>query len=166
MTVKLAPNGFTPTGIGNGKVQAVVVNTVPIFCRNVVTKRVLVAVNGDFGITRSTRSKVHKHWIVAATGVFVAVKMCAVKRIFAVEIAPALFSAANHNFGKRGFIILYGFIYLVGGCAVRGADNSRDFGGIKPVFKIVRLQLICSRNCHRAEFMKRQHTIPELIMPF
>ena len=55
LAVELAPQRFSPTGVGDGKVESVGIDAVPVFGGDIVTERVFIAVLGDLRDSRSCR---------------------------------------------------------------------------------------------------------------
>ena len=90
--------------------------------------------------------------------------MGAVKPVFLVKAAPALALAVYNKLYKRLTVILFGNIGLVGGVAVRRADNRLNARRLKAVAEIVLLQLIGGGNRNSSQLIKPQHCKPELIV--
>ena len=166
LPVKLAPHSLCPACIGNGEVQTVRVNIVPVFRCVEVPQRVFIVMRRNFRVAACARCKEHKHKVVAAGGVRRSFIVGAVKLVFLIKAAPALALAVYNKLYKRLAVILFGNIGLVGGVTVRRADNRLNARRPKAVAEIVLLQLIGGRNCNRAQLIKPQHCKPELIVAF
>ena len=98
LTVKLTPESFTPTGVGDGEVESVGIYIVPMLCGRIMTECILVGMGCDAGITGCSGGEEHEHRIVAAGGLFCAVEVRAEAFHFHIEIVPAFFYAADQNF--------------------------------------------------------------------
>ena len=95
LAVQLAPHCFSPAGVGDGQMQTVGVNIVPVFCGVEVTERVFVIVRGDLRIAGRAGGEEHQHKVVAAGCICLALKMSAEQLVFVVKAAPALALAAD-----------------------------------------------------------------------
>ena len=154
LPVKLAPHSLCPACIGNGKVQTVRVNVVPVFRGVKMPERVFIVVRRNFRVTACARCEEHKHKVVAAGCVRRSFIVGAVKLVFLVKAAPALALAVYNQLYKRLAVIPFGNIGLVGGIAVRRADKRLNARRLKAVAEIVLLQLIGGGNRNSAELIK------------
>ena len=139
LPVKLAPHSLCPARIGNSKVQTVGVNIVPVFRGVEMPERVFIAMRRNFRVAACARCKEHKHKVVAAGCVRRSFIVGAVKPVFLIKAAPALSLAVYNKLYKRLAVILFGNIGLVGGIAVRRADNRLNARRLKAVTEIVLL---------------------------
>ena len=154
LPVKLAPHGFCPARIGNGEVQTVRVNVVPVFRGVEVPERVFIAVRRNFRVAACAGGEEHKHKVVAAGCVRRSFIVGAVKPVFLVKAAPALSLAVYNHLYKRLTVILFGNIGLVGGVAVRRADDRLNARRLETVAEIVLLQLIGGGNSNSSQLIK------------
>ena len=90
LAVKLAPERLAPAGLGDGEMQPVALDQMPVFGCYVVPQRILVAVHGDLWIARGTGSKEHEHGIVAAGCIVAPAETAREERILFVKVVPAL----------------------------------------------------------------------------
>ena len=88
LAVELAPESFAPACIGDSEVQTVRIGILPVACCNIVTERVLIAVEYQFGVARCTGAEEDEHGIGAAGSLGGTLKMSAVCGEFLVEIMP------------------------------------------------------------------------------
>ena len=117
LPVKLAPHSLCPARIGNGKVQTVGVNIVPVFRGVKMPERVFIVVRRNFRVAACAGGEEHKHKVVAAGCVRRSFIVGAVKFVFLVKATPALSLAVYNQLYKRLAVILFGNIGLVGGVA-------------------------------------------------
>ena len=64
LTVKLAPGGLPPSGIGDGQVQAVLTEIVPEGARRQMSQRIPVVMDDHLGLAGRSAGEVHQHDIV------------------------------------------------------------------------------------------------------
>ncbi len=164
LPVELAPERLAPARIGNGQVQPVGMDAVPVLCGHEMPERVFAAVGGDLGVARRAGGKEHQHGVVALNRVLGALKAAAEARILLVEAMPAFAASADENARLQRRAAFLAKLRLCGNVAVRRADDSGDVRGLIAVGKVVRHELIRCRNGHRADFMQREHGKPELVM--
>ena len=82
--------------------KSVFYNSMPVFCSHNMTDRIQIILNYHFWITRSSRSKIQKHWIFVVSSSFAyrTRKFCRHFFIFFVERNPA-FSFCFTNCSKH-----------------------------------------------------------------
>ena len=126
----------------------------PVFCGDIVSKGIFIAVGCNFGITCGAGSEEHKHRVIAARGIFGSVKAAAEELIFISEIVPAFSGFANNDFGY-GFVICFACkIDLVCNVTHSGADNCFYIGGFETVFKVMLKKLVGCGNYNCTDFVK------------
>ena len=129
LTVKLAPNRFSPACVGDGEMESVVFNVVPVCRSGNVSERISKVVANHLRLARCARCKIQKHSVFNAC-FFVASRTLeyvgrSLNSFF--KAVPALFfSAVNHDCFNRGRLrqtVLNVFCHNV----VVGADNHFNF---------------------------------------
>ena len=166
LAVELAPQCLAPAGVGNGQMQAVPLDTVPVFGGDKVAQHILIAVGGDFGIAGGAGGKEHQHGVVAAGGVGLPDKPAGEQTELGVEVVPAVAAAAHENLRLQAGTLALGLFNLPGGVAGGRGHNGADLGGLEAVHIVVFLQLIRGGNGHSAQLVEAQNGKPELIMAF
>ena len=98
LTIKLAPERLTPAGVGNGVMQSVRINIVPIFSSDVVTQGIFIGMSSDSRISAGAGGKEHKHGVIAAGSVGSALVDVAEIRQILIKIMPAFAGTVGYNF--------------------------------------------------------------------
>ena len=164
LAIKLAPHGFGPAGVGNGQMQAIGIDPVPVFGGNEVTQRVLVIMGCQLGIAGSAGGEEHQHGIITAGRILFAGKVAGEHGVFFVKVVPA-FPAAVHQdlMGQHG-AVLSRCIHRIGHVTVGGTKDRLHVTGSKPVGKVLLQQLIGSGDHHRTQLVQTQHRKPVLVV--
>ena len=164
LSVKLAPERFAPTRIGYGEMQAVFLAAVPVSRGYEMTERVSMLVFCHFGIARRAGGKEHKRRFVAARIILRLFVMRRIKPVFGVEIAPAFGRAVHGELDSQFAVFFICVVHDLRNAVFRGTDDSVYASGVEAVNVVVFFQLTRRGNRYRADFVKRDHTEPELIM--
>ena len=89
LAVELAPQGFSPAGIGDRQMQSVCMYALPVSRCHEVTERVLAAVFDCLRITCRSRGEEHQHRVIPLDGIAGAAVTARVHVVFVVEGMPA-----------------------------------------------------------------------------
>ena len=166
MSVQFAPNRFTPTGIGNGEVQAVGIDVVPIFRGDEMSQSITVSMRRDLRIAFGAGGKVHQHQIVqfgiGGTGEHGGLFFQA-----HIEVQPTLsgFAADGDTTAYRRRIPQSRLTFADHFVLV-SQHASGDFCRIETIFVVVLCQQIGRGNGYCAQFVQAQDREPELITAF
>ena len=164
LAVELAPGGLCPPGVGNGQMQAVGVDPMPVFCGDKVTQGILVVMGRQLGIAGGAGGEEHQHWIVAAGGILGTGKVTGEQRVLLVKAAPAFPAAVYDDLMLQHRALGCGGIHLVCHIAVGGAEDGLHVAGLEAVCKVLFQQLVGGRDRHSAQLMQTQHRKPILIV--
>ena len=131
-----------------------------------MAQRVGICVGCDLGIAGCSAGKEHEHKVLAL-GAFFAFRHGEGRSehaVFRVKASPAFPFALDHDAvcNKRTF--LKRKLRLIDAVADAGYDDGGDAGGGKSVGKILFQKLVGGEDCDSADFLKRHHNDPELIM--
>ena len=164
LAVELAPQSLAPAGVGDGQVQTVGVNLMPILGGYIVAERVEVAVACDLRVAGRARREEHNHGILALSAVLRAIEVRAVERVFVVKCSPPLAGAVDRDLDLDRRARQSCDVCLLCGVARHGAEDRLDACGLETIFKVMREKLVRRGDRDRAELMQREHRDPELIV--
>jgi len=164
LAIELAPHALGPAGVGDGQMQTVGVDAVPVLGSDEVAQRILVAVLGGLGETGGAAGEEHQHSVLTAGGVLGADEFLREHPELVVKVVPALPAAVHHDLGHVGELP-GGLLGLVGHIAVAGADHGADAGGLIAVLQVVGQHLVAGQQGHRADLVQAQDGEPELVVP-
>lgn len=165
LTVELSPEALGPAGVGDGQVQPVRVDLIPVFCSDKMSKRIFIVVCCNFRVSGRTGGKEHEHWLVAAGRVVPARIAAGKQAVFRIEIVPAFPAAANHDLCQLHPGVGLCNVDMVRSIAVCRAENCTDARCLEAVREIMLHKLIGSRNRNGADLVQTQNGKPELVMP-
>ena len=165
LTVELSPEALGPAGVGDGQVQPVRVDLMPVFCSDKMSKRIFIVVCCNFRVSGRTGGKEHEHWLVAAGRVVPARIAAGKQAVFRIEIVPAVPAAANHDLCQLHPGVGLCNVDMVRSIAVCRAENCTDARCLEAVREIMLHKLIGSRNRNGADLVQTQNGKPELVMP-
>ena len=173
LAVHLAPDGLAPAGIGNGQVQAVFTQVMPIDARHQMAQRIGKVMGDHLGFPAGPGREIHQHGIAvlvpAEEGIGFLAHPAAIGRKagllpFAGVVAETSRDqrADTHGFtdgrarGKR-----LADMFQDGGFP--GAQNSFDISPLAAVDDVVGRQQMGGGDGDGADFVQRQHRYPELV---
>ena len=165
LAVELAPHALGPAGIGDGEVQSVRIDLVPVAGRDEVAQGILVVMGSDLGIAGGAGSEEHQHQVIAAGAILRPVVMGGVGQVLLIEAAPALTLAIDHDLVFHRGAVQSGRFGLGGHVTVRRADDGANARCLKAVGNVLLQQLVGGQDDHRAQLVQGIDDVPELVMP-
>ena len=167
LAVQLAPQRLAPAGFGDGQMQAVGVDAVPVFGGEEMAEGVFVRMRGDLGIACGAGGEEHEHRVVAARRVHAGLtdEFLGIQAELAVKITPAGARAADEDARLQRGALFDDRVDLSGNAAVCRTQHRLDAGGVEAVFKILGQQLAGGGDGHGAELVQAENGDPELIVP-
>ena len=166
LPVQFSPHRFSPAGIGNGKVQTVFMQIVPVTSGRDMSKRVSKVVRHHFRFAGSSRSKVHQRDILIRIYLFRTDKRSGLLYAFAKILEPLrnARTGAHHllhggRFGQRIFNVLQNNFLAC-------RNNHLNACRIATVYNVFLCQQMCSGNSHSPQLMQSNNGIPKLIPAF
>ena len=95
LTVELAPQGLTPTGIGDGQMQTITLTAMPVLGCHIVTQSIGVLVGSHLGIAGGTGGEEHQGDVIAGASIGRTIQVTSEQTIFCIQIMPAFLAATN-----------------------------------------------------------------------
>ena len=137
MAVDLAPGAFCPAGVGNRQVQAVILNALPVFCRDNVSERIAVIVRYHLRLTGRAGGKIHQHQVGALVfDAGKALRLILHQLVDACKALPVLPHGVQHRMGS-------GLCRSLADAVTQGnllrTDHGTDIGRHNAVFDVMHL---------------------------
>ena len=166
LPVVLAPHGFAPARVGQGEVQRVLVEVVPVLGRDDVPQRVEKVVGHHLGLAAGAAGEVHERGVVVGVDVLGAVKGgCLVEAL--VEVVPALRHAGagrDAHLDRRALGL--GRYDVVDDHVVAHGHDGLDGGGVAAIHDVARREQVGSRYGHCAQLVQGGDGPPPLVAAF
>jgi hypothetical protein len=166
LPIELPPDGFSPTGIGNGEVEAVGAKIVPETSGGDMGKGIGVVVGDHLGITGGAGSEVHDGGIGVLVGMRGTMERWGGGDTFVEVMKTRGNGWTNGDEGLQGWRNGGGGTDLGEDIVVTGADDHLDIGSIVTVDDVFGGEKVCSGDDDGAEFMQGNDGIPELLPAF
>ena len=165
LAVELSPDGFPPSGIGQGQMEVPRSQVMPEAGRHYMAQRIGEIVGHHLGFSGGAGSEVNQHHIGIVVDLFRTSERGSGFDA-GIEVKP---SGGNTRSGRdaplhRG-TMRHRFIDVADNILVAGGENHLYIGFVATVFYILGCQQMGGRNSDRTEFMEPHHCEPELIMP-
>ena len=163
LAIVFAPHSLAPTGVGKGEVQTVLVEVVPILCRDDMPQRIAEIVSHHFRLAAGAAGEVHERDVARLVHHLWAHEWrCALDA--GVEVAPALW-----HFRTDGDIVFHR--WAVGGCLldmvehhiVAHSHDGTDRSRLATIDDIFVSEQVGGRDSHCSEFMECGDGKPELV---
>ena len=165
LTVDLAPAGLGPAGVGDGQVQAVGIDPVPVFGGDEVAQGIFIIVCRQLGVAGGAGGEEHQHGVRAAGGILAPLKTAGEEGVLLIEIMPALPGAVHQDLMLHTGALCRGGIHSVRHIAVGGAEDGLDLARLEAVGEVLFQELIGGGDGHRAQLVQAQHAEPVLVVP-
>ena len=164
LPIELAPDRLHPACLGDGQVQIVRVDVVPVAGGDDVRHRVGVVVDDHLGHARRAGGEVEEQRVVPGglDPLEVPVVLFELLRIG----EPALPPAADDKLGVDPVILPARLVDILGDVALARADAGGDASRLEAVNEVVGGQQVGGGHADRAELVEREDGEPELIVPF
>lgn len=162
LSVEFAPYGFSPTGVGNGEVQAVFGQIVPEAAGNDVSQRIGEVMGYHLRLSGGSAGEVHQGDVVVGVRVLRLYKRSGGFDTF-VEVLESF-----RHFGTYTDEMLHrrrighGGGDMVGNDRFAGADYHFDVGGIATVNDVLLRQQVRGGDNYGTELVQRNNAVPEL----
>ena len=161
LTIQLTPSCLSPTGIGNGKVQAVFMQLVPERAGSDVTQRISKVVSNHLRFASCSTGEVHQHDIVVDIRVFRLHERSCIGNTLLEILETFRHTWADAYHMLQGWAIRHRFDNVVGDYLFASADNHLDIGCIATIHDVFLGQQVSGRNHDRTQLMQGDSREPE-----
>ena len=166
LSVQLAPDGFAPAGIGDGEVQAVLVQVVPEAARDDVSEGVGEVVCHHLGLARGAAGEVHQRDVVVGIGVFGLDEGGGVFEALVEVLVAFGHLGAYADQGLHAGRLGHGGGDVVGDDRLAGADYHLDVCGLAAVDDVLLRQQVGGGDDRRAQLVEGDDAEPEFVAAF
>ena len=166
LPVELAPNGFSPAGVGEGEVQALFVEVVPVRAGDDVSQRIGEVVGYHFGVTGCARGEIEQRGVVVGVGQGGTLEGGGGFDA-GMEIEPAFGYGGTYRHAvlQRGGVGDRAVDVPDDGCCAYG-DNHLYVGRVAAVDDVFLGEQVGGGYAHGSDFVQCDNREPELIAAF